>query len=129
MNENEYQQWQCNLLNEINRVLTPDGSLFYNHKDRHYRKRDHPPEEFILRGSLKLYQTIIWDHGSTANQNSSFFFVKILKKYFGLPNPHLIQQYCQNFIVIDYLNVLKLQFGVLNLIEKINIQHHSINCS
>ncbi|CAF4401308.1 unnamed protein product, partial [Rotaria sordida] len=30
MNEIEYQKWQCKLLNEINRVLTPSGSLFYN---------------------------------------------------------------------------------------------------
>jgi modification methylase len=73
MDENEYQQWQCDLLNEINRILKPNGSLFYNHKDRHYSKRDHPPEQFILRSDLKLYQTIIWDRGCTANQNPGFF--------------------------------------------------------
>ncbi|CAF1510735.1 unnamed protein product [Rotaria sp. Silwood1] len=73
MNEDEYQQWQCNLLNEINRVLTPNGSLFYNHKDRRYCKRDYPPENFILQSNLKLYQTIIWDRGYTANQNSGYF--------------------------------------------------------
>ncbi|CAF3111030.1 unnamed protein product, partial [Rotaria sp. Silwood2] len=73
MNEDEYKQWQCDLLNEINRVLTPDGSLFYNHKDRRYCKRDHPPEEFILRSNLNLYQTIVWDRGCTANQNSAYF--------------------------------------------------------
>ncbi|CAF3652948.1 unnamed protein product [Rotaria sp. Silwood1] len=73
MNEDEYQQWQCNLLNEINRILTPNGSLFYNHKDRRYCKRDYPPENFILRSNLKLYQTIIWDRGSTVNQNSKYF--------------------------------------------------------
>jgi len=73
MNEDEYQQWQRNLLNEINRVLTPTGSLFYNHKDRRYSKRDYPPEEFILQSDLTLYQTIIWDRGSTANQNAAYF--------------------------------------------------------
>jgi modification methylase len=73
MNEDDYRQWQCDLLNEINRVLKPDGSLFYNHKDRRYRKCDNPPEEFILRSDLKLYQTIIWDRGSTPNQNAGYF--------------------------------------------------------
>jgi modification methylase len=73
MNEDEYQQWQCDLLNEINRVLKPTGSLFYNHKDRRYHKRDYPPEKFILRSNLQLYQTIIWDRGSTANQNAAYF--------------------------------------------------------
>jgi site-specific DNA-methyltransferase (adenine-specific) len=73
MDENEYKQWQCDLLNEINRVLKPDGSVFYNHKDRHFGNRDYPPEEFILRSNLKLYQTIIWDRNCTANQNPSYF--------------------------------------------------------
>ncbi|CAF3664960.1 unnamed protein product [Rotaria sordida] len=73
MNEIEYQKWQCKLLNEINRVLTPSGSLFYNHKDRRYSHCDYPPEQFILQSKLKLYQTIIWDRGSTPNQNNSYF--------------------------------------------------------
>lgn len=73
MNEDEYKQWQCDLLNEINRVLKPNGSLFYNHKDRRYCNRDNPPEEFITKSKLTLYQTIIWDRGSTANQNSAYF--------------------------------------------------------
>ncbi|CAF4948724.1 unnamed protein product [Rotaria sp. Silwood1] len=59
MNENEYQQWQCDLLNERNRLLTPTGSLFYNHKDRCYCKRDYPPEQFILHSNLQLYQASI----------------------------------------------------------------------
>jgi modification methylase len=81
MDEDDYQQWQCDLLNEINRVLTPDGSLFYNHKDRRYRKRDYPPEEFILRSDLTLYQTIIWDRGCTANQNAAYFRPNVEKLF------------------------------------------------
>ena len=34
MDENEYQKWQLNILNELFRVLKEDGSLFYNHKNR-----------------------------------------------------------------------------------------------
>ena len=73
MNEVEYQQWQCDLLNEMHRVLKPNGSIFYNHKDRRFQRRDYPPEEFILRSHVTIYQTIIWDRGSTANQNAAFF--------------------------------------------------------
>ncbi|CAF3869912.1 unnamed protein product [Rotaria magnacalcarata] len=73
MDEHEYKRWQIDLLNEINRVLKPNGSLFYNHKDRRYRHRDYPPEEFIIRSDLNLYQTIIWDRSCTANQNAAYF--------------------------------------------------------
>jgi modification methylase len=83
MYEDEYQQWQYDLLNEMNRVLTPTGSSFYYHKDRRYHKRDYPPEQFILRSNLQLYQTIIWEQGSTANQNAVYFRAK-LEKIFWL---------------------------------------------
>ncbi|CAF3234088.1 unnamed protein product [Rotaria socialis] len=73
MDEHEYKRWQIDLLNEINRILKPNGSLFYNHKDRRYRHRDYPPEEFIIRSDLNLYQTIIWDRSCTANQNAAYF--------------------------------------------------------
>lgn len=73
MNEDDYKKWQIQLLNEINRILTPTGSLFYNHKDRRFNNRDYPPEEFILKSNLILYQTIIWDRSCTANQNNNYF--------------------------------------------------------
>lgn len=88
MDEQAYRKWQCDLLNEMNRVLTPDGSLFYNHKDRRYCNRDYPPEEFILQSTLTLYQTIIWDRGSTANQNSAYFRPN-LEKVFWLTKSSL----------------------------------------
>jgi site-specific DNA-methyltransferase (adenine-specific) len=96
MNEDEYQQWQCDLLNEINRVLTPDGSLFYNHKDRRYCRRDYPPEEFILRSDLTLYQTIIWDRGCTANQNAAYFRPN-LEKLFWLTKSSSITSLAPKF--------------------------------
>ena len=92
MDEIDYQNWQCEILNEIGRVLKPDGSVFYNHKDRRYCRQDYPPEEFILRSNLTLYQTIIWDRGSTANQNASYFR-PTLEKIFWLTKPsHLGSQ-------------------------------------
>ena len=73
MNEDEYEKWQIEILIEINRILKPDGSLFYNHKDRRFRKKDYPPEVFLSKSPLTLYQTIIWDKGVTACQNPMFF--------------------------------------------------------
>ena len=34
MDEQEYQQWQIDFLNECYRVLKTDGSMFYVHKNR-----------------------------------------------------------------------------------------------
>lgn len=34
MNEEDYEQWQIDILNECFRVLKNDGSMFYNHKLR-----------------------------------------------------------------------------------------------
>ncbi|CAF3808923.1 unnamed protein product [Adineta steineri] len=96
MNENEYQKWQCDLLNEINRVLTPNGSLFYNHKDRRFCKRDYPPEQFILKSKLKLYQTIIWDRGSTPNQNNNYFRPNV-EKIFWLTKSSADPSYTPKF--------------------------------
>lgn len=33
MPQNEYERWQCNVIEECLRVLKPHGSIFYNHKD------------------------------------------------------------------------------------------------
>ncbi|CAF0752175.1 unnamed protein product [Adineta ricciae] len=73
MKEEEYQQWQLKILNEINRVLKPNGSAFYNHKDRRYCRQDYRPEDFVSKSDLKMYQTLIWDRGSTVNQNTAYF--------------------------------------------------------
>ena len=73
IDEDDYQEWQRQILNEINRVLKPNGSCFYNHKDRRYKNVDYPPEAFVLQSDLRLYQTIIWDRGNTPNQNHSYF--------------------------------------------------------
>ena len=34
MDEEQYQQWQVQVLNECARVLKPNGSVMYNHKNR-----------------------------------------------------------------------------------------------
>jgi site-specific DNA-methyltransferase (adenine-specific) len=73
MPEKEYQQWQVNILNEIKRVLKPNGSLFYNHKNRRYNRREYSPYEWISKSDLNLFQTIIWNRKFDVNNNSNFF--------------------------------------------------------
>ena len=43
--ETDYQQWQREILAECLRVITDDGSIFYNHKLRQ-RKREIAPPDF-----------------------------------------------------------------------------------
>lgn len=73
MPEKEYQQWQIDILNEIQRVLKPNGSLFYNHKNRRYNKREYSPYEWINKSNLNLFQTIVWNRKLDVNNNSNFF--------------------------------------------------------
>ena len=73
MNEDEYEKWQIEILIEINRILKPDGSLFYNHKDRRFQKKDCPFEVFLSKSPLTLHQTIISDKRVTGCQNPMFF--------------------------------------------------------
>lgn len=63
MPEDEYQQWQVEVLNECHRVLKEDGSLFYNHKVRVAKHKASHPLEWCLKSNLTFRQEIIWDRG------------------------------------------------------------------
>lgn len=69
MNEEDYQNWQVEILNELYRVLKPKGSLFYNHKNRIIKGTGEisNPWTWIVRSPFKIRQEIIWDRGSTNN--------------------------------------------------------------
>ena len=73
MPEEDYEKWQIEILNEIQRVLKPGGSFFYNHKNRRYNKTEYSPYEWISKSNINLYQTIIWDRKADVN-NSLYFF-------------------------------------------------------
>jgi site-specific DNA-methyltransferase (adenine-specific) len=73
MTEEQYQQWQIDILNEMQRVIKPTGSIFYNHKNRRYNKTEYSPNEWVVRSNLNLYQTIIWNRKADVN-NSQYFF-------------------------------------------------------
>lgn len=62
--ESEYQEKQINVLNEMQRILKPDGSVFYNHKVRVAQHKASHPIEWILKSKLTFRQQIIWDRKS-----------------------------------------------------------------
>lgn len=83
MEESEYQKWQIDILNEIQRVLKPGGSFFYNHKNRRYDKKEYSPYEWVGKSNLNIYQTIIWDRKADVN-NSLYFFQPVYELVYWL---------------------------------------------
>ena len=73
MSEEDYQQWQINLLNECWRVLKPTGSMFYNHKVRRNNGQGYFPT-WVFNAKLKFYQLIVWDRGGTYNMEKTFLY-------------------------------------------------------
>ena len=67
--EDEYQKWQIDFLNECERVLKDDGSLFYNHKNRIHNGEIISPYQWLFKSPFKIRQEIIWDRGSSQNVN------------------------------------------------------------
>lgn len=67
MNEEEYQKWQIDILNECYRILKKDGSMFYNHKIRRDSNIAYNPYEFISKSNFNLYQIITWNRKSSPN--------------------------------------------------------------
>ena len=71
MPEGEYQRSQHDFLEWAGRKLKPNGVIVYNHKIR-YRNLEaiHPITWFP--SSLVLYTEVVWDRGSTQNQELSY---------------------------------------------------------
>jgi len=67
MNEDEYQIWMVDILNELYRVIKPTGSVFFNHKPRRYNNNVILPSTFIEKSNLNIYQLIIWNRKSSPN--------------------------------------------------------------
>lgn len=65
--EDEYQRWQTDFLNECERVLKDDGSLFYNHKNRIHKGFIVSPYEWILKSRMRVRQEITWNRGGSNN--------------------------------------------------------------
>lgn len=71
--EDEYQQQQIDLLEMLPRFMTPDGSIFYNHKIRYRDKAIVSPYQWLSKLSYPIRQEIIWDRGSSITMNARMF--------------------------------------------------------
>lgn len=67
LNEDDYAQWMIDILNEMKRIIKPNGSIFFNHKPRRHKNKVHLPTDFISKSDLDLYQLIIWNRLSSPN--------------------------------------------------------------
>lgn len=72
MDEDLYQEWQVNILNQCMSVLKPGGSMFYNHKNRRCRCKEYTPFDWILKSDINLYQTIIWNRNQSPSIHNGF---------------------------------------------------------
>lgn len=64
MPEKIYQEWQIEILSECYRVLKPEGSMWYNHKNRIKNGEQITPYEWLLKTNFVIKQEVIWQNGS-----------------------------------------------------------------
>lgn len=74
LTEEDYQNWQIDVLNECYRVLKDDGVMFYNHKNRIVKGSVISPFEWIHKTSFNISQVIVMNLKSTANVDKRRFF-------------------------------------------------------
>jgi modification methylase len=67
MSEDQYQNWQIQVLDELHRITKPGGSLFYNHKIRWVKGKLLHPYDWISRSVWDMRQEIIWDRSLAGN--------------------------------------------------------------
>ena len=67
MNEEDYQKWQIEVLDELYRVIKAGGHFFYNHRVRYINGGVIHPLEWILKTKWKLRQEIIWNRTLAGN--------------------------------------------------------------
>lgn len=70
----DYEQWMLSLFDEFERVIKPNGSIFFNHKPIRCDNTIYHPLSFILKSkSIELYQEIIWDRTNSPNIRNDIF--------------------------------------------------------
>jgi modification methylase len=67
LSEKDYHKWMIDVLNEMRRIIKPDGSIFFNHKPRRHKNKVYLPTDFISKSDLDIYQLIIWNRLSSPN--------------------------------------------------------------
>lgn len=115
MPEEIYQKWQIEILNEFKRIIKPNGSIFYNHKNRRYDKSEYSPYEWISKSELNIYQTIVWDRKKDVN-NNPYFFQPVYELIYWLTKDN-------NKSPKFFKNKLKQQKNIWTFVPKANIPH------
>jgi site-specific DNA-methyltransferase (adenine-specific) len=72
--EENYQQWQVEVLDELFRVTKPGGSLFYNHKHRWVDGVLIQPFDWLKKTKWIIKQEIVWDRAIAANMRGWRFW-------------------------------------------------------
>ena len=67
MPQEEYVQWQVEVLNELYRITKDGGSFFYNHKVRYENGKMLHPIEIISKTKWNIWQEIIWNRKIAGN--------------------------------------------------------------
>ena len=67
LKESDYKDWMVSVLDEMYRIIKPDGSIFFNHKPRRHNNKVFLPTDFISNSKLDIYQVIIWNRLSSPN--------------------------------------------------------------
>lgn len=73
MAEDDYKQWQIEILNLCAQKLKKNGSIFYQHKTRPKDDEISIPYEWICKSNTKIRQLIIWDRGGSTNISTNRF--------------------------------------------------------
>ena len=86
MDEDDYQQWQVDVLWHMFRIMSPNGSLFYNHKNRTKVPRKGTngsmtkesgvfihPTDWLKRTHFRIKQELVWNQKSSHQQNTAMF--------------------------------------------------------
>ncbi len=73
LTDEEYKNWQINVLNECYRVLKDTGLIYYNHKERHNNYKYFHPIEIFSRSNFHQLQTIIWQRSGGIAFNTGRF--------------------------------------------------------
>ena len=54
MPEDKYQDWMVSVLNEMHRIIKPNGSIFFNHKPRRFNNKCFLPTDFICKPKVSF---------------------------------------------------------------------------
>ena len=71
--DEEYAEWMLEVLEELHRIIKPNGSVFFNHKVVLRDCLGHFPQ-WVLNDGLKLYQMIIWNRMCSSNMRNETLY-------------------------------------------------------